>query len=224
MESFKLLMPGVEHRYCVRHMYANFKDSYKGKELKDLMWSAARAYTVQEFERHMDVIKGINADAYTWLMNESPTLWARCTFSCSNKCDMLRNNISESFNHFIKDARDKPIITMMEMIRRQLMSRYEERRKWIAKFPGPLCPQIHTQLEEAKIKAKNYEVTYARGQYFEVSTVHRTHIVDLDRLVCSYRKWDVTSMPCIHAIATIISVIENLKTLCMNIKRYEPSI
>lgn len=125
-------MPGADHRFCVRHMYANFKDIYKGKDLKDLLWAAACSYTVQEWEYYMNKIKIINKEAHAWLMNVPPSTWTRSMFSLRPKCDMLANNISESFNHYIKDARDKPIITMMEMIRRQFMSRFEERRRWVA--------------------------------------------------------------------------------------------
>ncbi|KAK3019433.1 hypothetical protein RJ639_004151 [Escallonia herrerae] len=38
VEAFKILLPHVDHRFCVRHMYANFKSvGQNDKELKDLM-------------------------------------------------------------------------------------------------------------------------------------------------------------------------------------------
>ena len=42
--DLKDLMPNAEHRFCVRHLYANFKKDFPGKVLKDAMWSAARAW------------------------------------------------------------------------------------------------------------------------------------------------------------------------------------
>ena len=200
-----MLMPGAEHRYCVRHMYANFKDKFKGKELKDLMWTAAHSLTIQEFEVHTAKIASINPDAHAWLMTESPTLWARCMFSPRSKCDILSNNMSESFNHYINEARDKPIITMMKMIRRQLMDRYQEKREWVSKFPGPLCPRIFKHLENEKKEARSCEVMYAGGAIYEVFTTHRTHIADLGTHTCTCSKWDLTGIPCTHAIAAIIT-------------------
>jgi hypothetical protein len=41
---------------------------------------------------------------------------------------MLLNNLAETFIAWIKDARDKPIFTMMEMIRQQLMMRFQQKR------------------------------------------------------------------------------------------------
>ncbi|KAL3535413.1 hypothetical protein ACH5RR_003874 [Cinchona calisaya] len=38
VETFNTLMPRAEHRFRVRHLYANFKLLFKGKDLKDLVW------------------------------------------------------------------------------------------------------------------------------------------------------------------------------------------
>lgn len=44
------LFPEVEHRFRVRHMYANFFDKgFKGKTLKDFLWRAAKLTTVPNF-------------------------------------------------------------------------------------------------------------------------------------------------------------------------------
>ena len=36
---------GSSHRFCVRHMYNNFKTQFKGLVLKQTLWNAARATT-----------------------------------------------------------------------------------------------------------------------------------------------------------------------------------
>lgn len=64
-------MPDANHRFCVRHMYANFKNQFKGKDLKDLFWATACSYTVQEWEYRINLIKTVNKDAHAWLMRES---------------------------------------------------------------------------------------------------------------------------------------------------------
>lgn len=50
LEVFKEFLPNAEHRYCMRHLYANFRKLFRGKELKDAMWRAASAGTVWEHE------------------------------------------------------------------------------------------------------------------------------------------------------------------------------
>ncbi|VFQ63862.1 unnamed protein product [Cuscuta campestris] len=37
------LFPKAEHRMCVRHLYTNYRNHFKGSELKDLLWDCARA-------------------------------------------------------------------------------------------------------------------------------------------------------------------------------------
>ena len=149
MPTFEMVMPTSNHRICVRHLYANFRDNggHKGVALKDKLWAAASAYTEEEFRRHMEELKGLNEDAYEFLNKVDPSMWSRAWFNEFPKCDLLVNNISECFNSYILKARDKPILTMLEMIRKKLMRRYQVKRDGIAKLTGRLCPRIATKLE-----------------------------------------------------------------------------
>ena len=47
LEVIKNMFSGFEHRFCFRHMYNNFKTEHKGLVLKQTLWNAARATTVQ---------------------------------------------------------------------------------------------------------------------------------------------------------------------------------
>ncbi|KAL7229974.1 hypothetical protein ACSBR2_008511 [Camellia fascicularis] len=47
--GFEEVMPNVEHRFCIRHIYSNFIAKFKGIELRDLLWKAAAAGIVKEF-------------------------------------------------------------------------------------------------------------------------------------------------------------------------------
>ncbi|KAL3529703.1 hypothetical protein ACH5RR_009025 [Cinchona calisaya] len=97
-----------------------------------------------------------------------PNTWARSYFSCMANCDMISNNISESFNQYIKESKDKPITTMMELIRRQLMKIYQEKKELLGTFTGGACPRIMKQIEEMKFHARNFEPTLAGEGIFEV--------------------------------------------------------
>lgn len=69
VEVLKKEVPEANVRFCVRHMYSNFHKQFKGLDLKKLMWGAASSYTVRRWERKMELIKGLNVDAYNWLMD-----------------------------------------------------------------------------------------------------------------------------------------------------------
>ena len=47
------LFPTVENRYCVKHIYNNFKVNHKGMELKSVLWRCVGTISVKEFERGM---------------------------------------------------------------------------------------------------------------------------------------------------------------------------
>lgn len=55
-----------------------------------------------------------------------------------NKCDVLTNNLSESFNVINLLQRDKPIIIMFEWMRNYLMVRVATLKKKVEKYKGKI--------------------------------------------------------------------------------------
>ncbi|XP_019192313.1 PREDICTED: uncharacterized protein LOC109186673 [Ipomoea nil] len=124
IEAFEVVLPRVEHRFCVRHLHGNMKVAgFQGKALKDALWDCAKATTVPKYTTALGKLRQLDEDAYVWLSNKSPTEWSRSHFTSVSHCDMLVNNICESFNAVIIDARKQPIILCLELIRKQLMTK-----------------------------------------------------------------------------------------------------
>ncbi|XP_020963782.1 uncharacterized protein LOC110265235 [Arachis ipaensis] len=46
--TFDELLPGIDHRFCVKHLYSNFRKRFPCVQLKMMMWKAAKATYVQE--------------------------------------------------------------------------------------------------------------------------------------------------------------------------------
>jgi zinc finger SWIM domain-containing protein 3 len=116
--------------------------------LKDNLWSPAAAYTEADFLREMDELKGISPDAYNYLSKIDSSTWSRAWFSTFTKCDLIVNNLSECFNAWILKSRDLLIISMMEMLRKKLMKRYQKKREGISTMEGRICPKIKARLDE----------------------------------------------------------------------------
>ncbi|XP_058746694.1 uncharacterized protein LOC131619636 [Vicia villosa] len=108
------LLPNVEQRFCVRHLYNNFRKRYPGKMLKEIIWRAAKATYAQAWEREMKRMRLINEEAYLHMMKTPPRFWSRSYFRGTNKCDVVVNNLSESFNSVILEARSKPLVTVSQ--------------------------------------------------------------------------------------------------------------
>lgn len=134
MDALKSLAPHSKARHCVRHLHANLKSKgYKGQHFKDELQATARATTRSKFDYHMRMIKSFSEDTFKYLDEVDPKGWSRHAFRRDIKCDILLNNIAESFNSWIKDAREQPILSMLELIMRQIMNRFVTKRVEITK-------------------------------------------------------------------------------------------
>ena len=64
MPTIEKLLPNFEHRHCLRHLYNNFKQNFKGLALKNRVWKATIASNVPTFNRHMEWINEEDGNAY----------------------------------------------------------------------------------------------------------------------------------------------------------------
>jgi hypothetical protein len=88
----------------------------------------------------MEELKHMSEDAYDYVAKIDPCTWCRAYFHTYSKCDMLFNNPCESWNAYIVKLRDKPILTMLEGIRKKLMRRYQVKREGIKAMKGKFGP------------------------------------------------------------------------------------
>ncbi|KAK8595240.1 hypothetical protein V6N13_123120 [Hibiscus sabdariffa] len=195
-----------ESRTCVRHMYMNFKLKFTGKALKDALWKAARATYMREYEVALAEMNALSTKAHDWLVQKNPRNWSKSHFSCNSKCDMLLNNLCESFNKFILEARDKPIITLLEIIRTKIMQRIAKKKVEGNKWTTTLCPNIQQKLV-ASIERSNRCWTTHDGHFkYQVACgPHTQHAVDVEKHTCSCRIWQLTGIPCNHVVSAIFA-------------------
>ncbi|XP_014490739.1 uncharacterized protein LOC106753445 [Vigna radiata var. radiata] len=206
MQAFRQLLPGVDQRFCVRHLYSNFRKKFPGIILRQLLWMAAAASHPQAWESVMRQIKDVNEDAFKHLISIAPRFWSRSRFLGRPSCDTVVNNISEAFNSVIVDARGKPIITMLEDIRSYLMKRWASNRQKITKYEGSICPKIQKRLHKELQKTQYWIPNWSGLQVFEIrhtSNLAEKYVVDVDKRDCSCRKWILTEIPCCHALTTM---------------------
>jgi hypothetical protein len=85
---------------------------------------------------------------------------------------MLLNNLAESFNAWIKEARGKPILTMVEKIRWQIMARFQQKRNGIRSTQLTICPKIHKKLEKYTSDARNCISQWQNELEFEVDHMY----------------------------------------------------
>lgn len=123
VNAVKNELPEAEHRMCSRHILANWKRDNKDPELERLFWKIAGSYTLGDYQEHMDTLKKYCSGAFNSLQKTNPNTWSRAFFRLGSDCNDNLNNLSESFNKTIREARKKLLLEMLEDIRRQCMVR-----------------------------------------------------------------------------------------------------
>lgn len=99
----------------------------------------------------MKELKQVSEKAWEILWKIPPRYWSKSMFSIANKCDVLVNNMSETFNSVILGPRGKPIVTMIEDIRGYLMERWVKNREKFSNLEdGVVLPNINKKLLKEK--------------------------------------------------------------------------
>ncbi|XP_076900040.1 protein FAR1-RELATED SEQUENCE 6-like [Bidens hawaiensis] len=204
------VFPRAEHRFCLRHIQENMKSRWRGQLFKNLLTRCAFATSIPFFEKAMKAVYNEDKSLHNWLKQIPPKHWSRSHFSGRAKSDVLLNNVCEVFNRQLVGGRDKPIITCLEYIREYCMKRIVNVRKSIAKCDGPLTPNITKIFEAIKTEASQYKVIWnGRNKYQVRGPFLNQCVVDVDQKNCSCRKWELTGIPCKHAVAVNWNMVKN---------------
>ncbi|XP_048133712.1 uncharacterized protein LOC115725873 [Rhodamnia argentea] len=203
MNAVSCLSPQAEYRNCARHIYANWKKLHKGDALKNLFWRAVRCTFQAEFDLEMANLKEECPKGYEDFMRQGPKHFCKAFIKTGTKCDAVDNNLSETFNGYLCIPRTKPILKMLEEIRTMLMDRMAKRSQLMMDRIDPICPRIRMKLEKTKLESKCCTARAAMGNNFEVQVFDNRFVVDLARKTCACREWDLSGIPCKHAICCI---------------------
>ncbi|TXG49115.1 hypothetical protein EZV62_024990 [Acer yangbiense] len=122
--------------------------------------SAAKSTTEQRFAQCMERMRSESVAAYEWLTDKDPHHWSRAYFKDTAVCDMLCNNMCEAFNKAILQARDKLVITHMEMIRNYLMKRLVKKRAELEKWTHDIGPNVFRIVEKLKMESSICQTEY----------------------------------------------------------------
>ncbi|CAH9101914.1 unnamed protein product [Cuscuta europaea] len=199
------LLPGVEHRFCVRHLHGNMKAvGFTGKAIKDCIWECRKACTINSYKVALSKFKEIDGQAFEWLADKHPREWSRAHFSTHSKTDMLTNNICECFNSVILEARQQALLVCLESIRKLLLTKLFTSRIKARKWSSNICPRIAKKIQDTEKLAASLIGYQCGDNDFEIMGSHgNQHGVNLEKRTCTCKQWDLTGIPCKHAICAI---------------------
>ena len=201
---------GVEHRECMRHLVKNFNKRYRGSVFKKHLWPASRAYNQRHFEHHYNIMKKASPRAMNWIQDNHKHLWSRWKFSHASKCDYVTNNIAETFNSWIRNEKSIALIPLFDRIRQMIMEKQDSRRSLSLKLTDKILPHVTKDLNAM---SRNLQYLIHRGPNNTADIQGTTkelknwrHTVDLDNRTCSCQRWQITGLPCTHALCLIHSM------------------
>jgi hypothetical protein len=172
LEGVERVFPNSPHGYCMRHLDDNFRKEFKHPELKKLLWQAAYATTEEDYHEALNNMDRINPQAKVWLhTHASAKHWATCYFE-GNRYGHLTSNIAESLNHWLHDAREQPLHSMLEIIHHQLVNMFAQRRHKEDNTQGILVSTARDTIQNAMGLARRTLFLQNTDTVYEVQSKH----------------------------------------------------
>ncbi|KAL2944951.1 Zinc finger CCHC domain-containing protein 12 [Bienertia sinuspersici] len=200
------IWPTVDRRYCCKHLSVNFKGVFPRPKMWQLFWLAANATSDFIFGKAMKQMEKVKAGARVWLSHlGEQSRWSKHQFNPAFKCDVNNTNFVESFNATLGTDRARPVMTLLEGIRRVSMVRMATRRESCEKWDRQdICPNI---VKRVKFLCKESRLCLAykssAGEY-EIVDGKSTLPVSLNNHTCTCNAWQLTGVPCKHGMRAIL--------------------
>ncbi|XP_010241617.1 PREDICTED: uncharacterized protein LOC104586161 isoform X1 [Nelumbo nucifera] len=218
-KSVSEIFENAHHGYSIRHLVDNFKKSLKGpyhgdgkSSLVGNLLGAAHSPRLDGFRKCIQRIKNVSSEAYDWVMQSDPECWANSLFK-GEQYSQINLKIAETFNNWIVEVRELPIIQKIDAIRCKMMELIYERRVGASDWSTLLIPSKEERLKEEISKIDNFKVLFSSDTMFEVHD-NSINVVNIDQWDCSCQGWRMTGLPCRHAIAVFNCIGRNLYDYC----------
>ncbi|XP_060669136.1 uncharacterized protein LOC132800145 [Ziziphus jujuba] len=203
LKAINEVFPNAFNWYCARHIFANLKSHFPGVEVRNLFWAASRSTNIKDFNVAMEGIKAVNLDAYTWLKDIPVDSWSKHVFGIDIKVDHVTNNLTESFNSQVDSIRNKPILQLVESLRRKVMKKFSKREQKAKDWLTDLPPLVQAKVNKFQKEGRHIRVIHAENSEFEVLHESVIVLVDFNKATCDCGVRQIYGIPCKHAMACI---------------------
>ncbi|URE15561.1 PB1 [Musa troglodytarum] len=213
--------------YSLHHLIEDFKNELRkgpwSSQVKDAMISdftrAAQACTMEEFNASVESIRNFSAEAAEWVMASKPENWSDAIFKGS-RYDHFSTNIVDSLSNWIPARKEPSVVQMIDAIRDKLAEVMEERRGSCNAWVGTLTPAMEQKLQTEMSKARKLNVLCSSDTVFEVRG-NTISVVNIGSWECTCRRWQISGLPCVHAIAVFNRINRSADDYCSRYFRIE---
>ncbi|XP_018443229.1 uncharacterized protein LOC108815067 [Raphanus sativus] len=139
-------------------------------------------------------------------MEKNPQNCSRAYFTTTACCEDVHNNFSETYNNTVNKAREMPLVEMLETIRRLAMVRIDIRKKKAENHKGKYSLKVANTIADESLHKKNCRAVAGANGVFDVRENSTGYSVHMRKRTCTCRKWDMTGIPCRHALRVIMQM------------------
>ncbi|XP_057247051.1 uncharacterized protein LOC130589640 [Beta vulgaris subsp. vulgaris] len=171
-----------------------------------LFWLAAGATSKFTFKKAMQQIEKANPAARIWLANlGEQKRWTKHQFDTSIKSDVNKTNFVESFNSTLGIDRCRPVLTLLEGIKRVTMVRMATRREICEKWErSDICPNIVERVQALCLESRACRAYLSSQGEYEIVDGKSTLPVSLNNHTCVCNAWQLNGIPCRHGMRAIL--------------------
>ncbi|XP_015159846.1 protein FAR1-RELATED SEQUENCE 4-like [Solanum tuberosum] len=203
-KATSIVYPEVLHCICMFHLWNNIKTRYTKihTPVKELFFASARAYTIEEFERHMVAINNIDKRVGECLLDVGYHRWSR-VHSKVNGTTIMTSNIVESMNTVNNHARDLPILHLLEYMTKLVQDWHYANKINAVETSTELGKKYEEIMKENYTTSQRMTVKPSADHSYTVVDDEKQFVVNLRERTCTCIRFQMDEMPCPHALAVI---------------------
>ncbi|XP_019251111.1 PREDICTED: uncharacterized protein LOC109230027 [Nicotiana attenuata] len=215
LKATSIVYPGMPHYSCMWHIWTNIRAKFNKGHLKlsELYFATARSYTLDEFNERMSKIEEIDPRVKAYLYDIGYHRWSR-VHATVNRTWTMTSNIVESLNVVTKDARELPIVELLEYMR-TLLERWTKEKLLKAKGTFTyLGFKYNEELDDNRTLSHKHRGRASTDYIHTVLDGFRRYIVCLENKRCSCGQLQLDELPCPHALVALRHRDESYEQYC----------
>nr|XP_016444872.1 PREDICTED: uncharacterized protein LOC107770119 [Nicotiana tabacum] len=186
LKATSIVYSDMPYYSCMWHIWTNIRAKFKKGHLKSskLYFVTARSYTFDEFNERMSKIEEIDPRVKAYLYDIGYHRWSR-VHATVNRTWIMTSNITESLNVVTKDARELPIVELLEYMR-TLLERWTNEKLLKAKGTFTYFGfKFNKELDDNRTLSHKLRVRASTDYIHTVLDGVRRYIVCLENKRCS---------------------------------------
>ena len=195
------------HRYCIRHIKANFKKAGFGTDaLQNLLHACATASEVVKYEEFRKQLKTVSPEGDAWIersLRGQEENWTLCKDG-GRRFNMMTTNVSKSFNGVLKGTRNLPVRSLVARTFHRVNHYFYERRTQGELWTSRLTPKWEAMAKKKMEESRRLNIeryNYTEWQVKDPDMLDYTVNVEDNEAKCSCNMPTLEHFPCPHVLA-----------------------